>query len=69
MPQSTAERQKAFKDAMKAAGYVKLEAYVTKAQRQKFRELGGDAWLQKKIDSAKVSLNKPPKKPKEPSNE
>lgn len=51
---TNAQRQKAFKESMKAAGYVKLEAYVTKEQRQKFRELGGDEWLQKKIDAAKV---------------
>lgn len=55
MPQSTAERQKAFKDGMKAAGYVKLEAYVTREQREKFRALGGDAWLRKKIDGSGVS--------------
>lgn len=53
MPLSTAERQKAFKDAMKEAGYVRLEAYVTKEQREKFRALGGDGWLRKKINSAK----------------
>ena len=58
MAQSTAERQKAFKDGMKAAGYVKLEAYVTKEQREKFVQLGGAAWLQKKIDAAKKPLPK-----------
>jgi hypothetical protein len=54
MAQSTAERQKAFKAAQKAAGLVRLEAYVTKDQRIKFRALGGDPWLRKKIDRAKV---------------
>lgn len=38
---------------MKAAGYVRLDAYVTKEQRDKFRRLGGDEWLRKKIDAAK----------------
>jgi hypothetical protein len=54
MAQTTAERQKAFKAAQKAAGLVRLEAYVTKEQRDKFRALGGDPWLRKKIDQAKV---------------
>lgn len=53
MPQSTAERQRAFKEAMKEAGYVRLEAYVTREQREKFRRLGGDEWLRKKIEQAK----------------
>lgn len=53
MAQSTAERQRAFKQAMKDAGYVRLEAYVTREQREKFRQLGGDEWLRKKIDGAK----------------
>lgn len=51
---TNAERQQAFKAAQKEAGYVRLEAYVTKDQRDKFRALGGDAWLRKKIDAAKV---------------
>jgi hypothetical protein len=55
MAQTTAERQKAFKDAQKAAGLVRLEAYVTKEQRDKFRALGGDSWLRKKIDAAKLA--------------
>lgn len=50
---TTADRQRAFKESMKEAGYVRLEAYVTKEQREKFRALGGDAWLRKKIDAAK----------------
>jgi hypothetical protein len=54
MAQSTAERQRTFKAAMKAAGYVKLEAWVTLEQREKFRQLGGDEWLRKKIDAAKI---------------
>lgn len=53
MAQSTAERQKAFKEAMKQAGYVRLEAWVTLEQREKFRQIGGDEWLRKKIDAAK----------------
>lgn len=54
MAQTIAQRQKAFKDSMREAGYVRLEAWVTKAQRDKFRnELGGDEWLRKKIDGAK----------------
>jgi hypothetical protein len=55
MAQTTAERQKAFKAAQKAAGLVRLEAYVTKEQRDKFRALGGDSWLRKKIDAAKLA--------------
>jgi hypothetical protein len=58
MPKTPAERQAEFKRAMKEAGYVRLEAYVTLEQREKFRQLGGDEWLRKKIDSAK------PKEPK-----
>lgn len=53
MAQSVAERQRAFKASMKAAGYVKLEAWVTLEQREKFRQLGGDEWLRKKIEAAK----------------
>lgn len=53
MAQSTADRQRAFKESMKQAGFVRLEAYVTKEQRDKFRALGGDEWLRKKIDAAK----------------
>lgn len=53
MAQSTADRQRAFKQSMKDAGYVRLEAYVTKEQREKFRQLGGDEWLRKKIEQAK----------------
>jgi CheY-like chemotaxis protein len=54
MPKTPAERQADFKQAMKDAGYVRLEAYVTKEQREKFRQLGGDDWLRKKIEAAKV---------------
>lgn len=57
MPQTVAERQRAFKASQKAAGLVKVEAWVTLEQREKFRELGGDEWLRKRIDAAKV---KPP---------
>lgn len=57
MGKTTAERQRAFKEAMKEAGFVRLEAYVTKEQREKFRQLGGDDWLRKKIDAAKVRGN------------
>lgn len=53
MAQSTADRQRTFKESMKEAGYVRLEAYVTKAQREKFRRLGGDEWLRKRIEAAK----------------
>lgn len=53
MPQSVADRQRAFKESMKEAGFVRLEAYVTKEQREKFRRLGGDEWLRKKIEQAK----------------
>jgi hypothetical protein len=53
MPQSPAERQKAFKESMKQAGMVRLEAWVTKEQREKFRQLGGDAWLRERIKRAK----------------
>jgi hypothetical protein len=52
--QTTAERQRAFKAAMKKAGYVKLEAWVTLEQREKFRRLGGDVWLRKKVDAART---------------
>jgi hypothetical protein len=59
MAQSVAERQRAFKASMKAAGYVKLEAWVTKDQRDKFRQLGGDEWLRKRIDSARDPAKSP----------
>lgn len=49
-----AERQRAFKESMKESGFVRLEAYVTKEQREKFRALGGDEWLRKKIGAAKT---------------
>lgn len=53
MAQTVAQRQRAYKESMKEAGYVRLEAYVTKEQREKFRQLGGDEWLRKRIDRAK----------------
>jgi hypothetical protein len=58
MAQSTADRQRAFKESMKEAGFVRLEAYVTKEQREKFRALGGDEWLRKKIDAARLKEEK-----------
>jgi hypothetical protein len=54
MAQTTAQRQRAYKESMKEAGYVRLEAYVTREQREKYRQLGGDEWLRKAIDRAKV---------------
>jgi hypothetical protein len=51
---TTAERQKAFKAAQKAAGFVRLEAYVTKDQREAFRGLGGDTWLRMVLDMSKI---------------
>jgi hypothetical protein len=55
MAKTLAQRQADFRKAMKEAGFVLLTAYVTKEQRDKFRnELGGDEWLRKKIDAAKV---------------
>lgn len=51
---SVADRQRAFKESMKLAGFVRLEAYVTKEQREKFRQLGGDEWLRKKIEAATI---------------
>jgi len=56
-----AERQRAFKASMKAAGFVKLEAYVTQDQRAKFRALGGDDWLRKKIKTAPIKPETPEK--------
>lgn len=55
MAQSVAERQRTFKAGMKAAGYVKLEAWVTLEQREKFRQIGGDEWLRERINRAKPS--------------
>jgi hypothetical protein len=54
MAKTPAERQAEFKQAMKEAGFVRLEAYVTREQREKFRQLGGDAWLRERIERAKV---------------
>lgn len=54
MAQTTAQRQRAYKESMKEAGYVRLEGYVTREQREKYRQLGGDEWLRKAIDRAKV---------------
>lgn len=51
---TNAQRQQAFKAAQKEAGYVRLEAYVTKEQRDKFRALGGDSWLRALIDRARA---------------
>jgi predicted Holliday junction resolvase-like endonuclease len=53
--QTTAQRQQAFKEAQRKAGYVRLEAYVTKEQREKFRAIGGDEWLRKKINAARAA--------------
>lgn len=57
MAKTPAERQAEFKQAMKEAGFVRLEAYVTKEHREKFRRLGGDEWLRKKIEQAKEKTN------------
>lgn len=54
MAKTTAERQAEFKQAMKDAGFVRLEAYVTPEEREKFRQIGGDVWLRKKINAARV---------------
>jgi hypothetical protein len=54
MAQSAAERQKTFKQSMRDAGFVRLEAYVTPEEREKFRALGSDVWLRQKINAAKV---------------
>lgn len=51
---TTTERQRAFKAAQAAAGRVRLEAYVSTEQREKFRAIGGDEWLRKQIDKAKL---------------
>lgn len=56
MAKTVAERQADFKQAMREAGYVRLEGYVTKEQREKFRRLGGDEWLRKKIEQAKEKM-------------
>ena len=56
--QTTAQRQQAYKAAQKAAGLVRLEAYITAEQRDKFRVLGGDEWLRKKISAAKLTVTK-----------
>lgn len=58
MAKTLAERQADFRQSMKDAGYVKLEAWVTKEQRDKFRSIGGDEWLRKKIDAAKQQADK-----------
>jgi hypothetical protein len=64
MAKTTAERQADFKRSMKEAGYVKLEAWVTKEQRDKFRQIGGDEWLRKRIDAAKLLRAYKPKETK-----
>lgn len=59
MAKTLAQRQADFRKAMKEAGFVLLTSYVTKEQRDKFRALGGDEWLRKKIDAAKNPANRP----------
>jgi hypothetical protein len=54
--QTTAQRQKAFKAAQRAAGLVRVEFYATEAQRAKVGRLGGSAWLLKQIDKAKEKV-------------
>jgi len=51
--QTTAQRQRAFKEAQAAAGRVRVDVYITKEQREKFTALGGVEWLRKAIDRAK----------------
>lgn len=53
MAKTLAQRQSDFRQSMKDSGYVKLEAWVTKEQRDKYRKIGGDEWLRKKINAAK----------------
>ena len=53
MAKTVAQRQADFKRSMKEAGYVKLEAWVTLEQREKFRQIGGDEWLRERIKKAK----------------
>jgi hypothetical protein len=54
MAQTTAQRQRAYKESMKEAGYVRLEGYVSPEQREKYKALGGEKWLRRAIDRAKV---------------
>jgi hypothetical protein len=53
--QTVAQRQRAYKAAQREAGLVRLEAYVTREQREKFRAIGGDEWLRKAINRAHPS--------------
>jgi ribosomal protein S9 len=53
MAKTLAQRQADFRKAMKDAGFVLLTAYVTKEQRDKFRQIGGDEWLRERINKAK----------------
>ena len=53
-PKTPAERQAAFKTARRASGMVRIDVYVSAAQRAKFGLLGGSEWLRKRIDRARV---------------
>lgn len=52
--QTSAQRQQAFKASRRAAGMVRLEAYVSRKERGKYQELGGVEWLRKKINAGKI---------------
>jgi hypothetical protein len=51
------ERQAEFRKRMTKAGKVRVGFLATKAQREKLRQLGGSAWLLRKIDAAKVKAD------------
>lgn len=59
---SVSERQRTFKQSQRELGMVRLEAYVTADQRQKYRELGGDEWLRKQIDQKYKKIAPHPEK-------
>lgn len=52
--QTPAQRQQKVKAAKREAGLVRLEAYVTKDEREKYKAIGANVWLRKKINAAKL---------------
>jgi hypothetical protein len=50
---TSAQRQKSFRQTRAAEGLVRLEAYVSRELRDKFKRIGGADWLRKQLARAK----------------
>lgn len=49
-PLTTAQRQARYRENQRLQGLVRLTAYLTEVQREKYHRLGGEAWLRKMLE-------------------